>query len=135
MASMVLGEFVELLTAKLHEKSVPMPFRNERAWHLLFYKLKELPEESNKPIFLEKLRFDWDGPYPESRELSEFLHALHWNASVSANNPHYDTITLPEDVASIWLKRVDELDKGTKEFLDIALNYAKDDFSSVIEME
>ncbi|HTS49086.1 MAG TPA: hypothetical protein VMH05_14145 [Bryobacteraceae bacterium] len=104
-----------------------MPFDNESPWHELFYELKS-SESAGKPQFLASLRFDWDGPYPKCQELSDFLHALHWNACVDARNPHFDTITLPELIATEWSKRAGELDTPTKRFLDFAADRATDFF-------
>lgn len=125
---MVLGDFVEQLAASLHKQSVAMPFENECPWHELFYDLKREVSEG-KPAFLETLRFDWDGPYPKCRELSEFLHALHWNACVDARNPHFDQITLPEGIAEVWSRKADELDRPAKEFLNGAVTRARQMFA------
>ena len=114
---MVLGDFVEDLAAQLQQRNVAMPFENERPWHELFYELKRV-EMTGRPGFFTGLRFDWDGPYPKCFELSEFLHALHWNACVDARNPHFDRITLPPAVAEAWASRVAELDPETRKFLD-----------------
>jgi hypothetical protein len=128
MAQMTLGELVKQIAARMQKQSVPMPFRNERPWHELFYELKK-ENTADKPSFFDRLSFDWDGPYPKCRELSEFLHALHWNASVSANNPHYDTINLSKDVADLWEQRSRELEPSSKRFLDIAVDRAAKEFS------
>jgi hypothetical protein len=128
MAEMTLGEVVKQIAARMQKQNVPMPFRNERPWHELFYQLKK-DRLADKPRFLGQLIFDWDGPYPRCRELSEFLHALHWNASVSANNPHYDIINLSKDVADLWDQRSTELEASAKRFLDTAFGLAAKEFS------
>ena len=114
----------ELVTV-LHFEQVTMPFENERPWHELFYELKH---SEKTPGFFERLRFDWDGPYPRSRELSDFLHALHWNASVSAKNPIFDEISLTDDIADLWKKRLDSLEPGMLSFLNAASQMAKKKF-------
>jgi hypothetical protein len=88
--SLSLGQFVKLLSAKVvlsesddADSKGDLPFRNEKAWHLLFYRLKKVASPG-RPEFLDDLFFDWDGRYPKCRQLSEYLHALHWNASLSA---------------------------------------------------
>ena|ERR1035437_3318618 len=97
-----------------------MPFENEGPWHELFYALKQA-DKSGKPEFLRSLRFDWDGPYPKSQELSEFLHALHWNACIDARNPHFDKITLPPDIAEVWARDTDKLGIEEKNFCLLAI--------------
>jgi len=32
-----LGEFVKQLTVRIRDSKVPMPFKDEEPWHLLFY--------------------------------------------------------------------------------------------------
>lgn len=123
-----LSDFIKSLVAKLHKGKTVMPFHNERPWHLLFYELKKDTTISEKPLFLEQLRFDWDGPYPKSQKVSDFLQALHWNASVSASNPHYDKITLSDDVADLWQERFRKLDEKTKNFVDITFKRAQEEF-------
>jgi len=128
-----LGDFVKQLAALLHKERVDMPFKNQRPWHFLLYELKSVPPVPGKPKFFEELVFDWDGPYPKSQELSDFLHALHWNASVSANNPHYDTIKLTDDVAELWLRRYEELNQETKDFVTQALKRAQAEFPQALD--
>ncbi len=110
-----------------------MPFKNQRPWHLVLYDLKKASGAVGRPTFLDELTFDWDGPYPRSRELSEFLNALHWNASVSASNPHYETITLTNDVTKLWLNRYEHLDADTKNFLKKAVESAQKEFSKALD--
>lgn len=126
-----LGEFVKLLAALLHDKCVQMPFRDEDKWHLLFYELAK-SDDLEKPLFFRDIRFDWDGPYPKSQQLSEFLPALHWTASVSANNPHYETITLPNELAKIWLDQIEALNYETQEFLKHAAHNAQSMFKNTV---
>lgn len=125
MGQQCLTDFVKHLVASLYHNHVSMPFENERPWHELFY---ELRRQGEKPVFIEKLRFDWDGPYPHSRELSDFLHALHWNASVSANNPSFSEISLSDDIASLWTEEASELDAKDKSFLELTTKMAKAKF-------
>lgn len=126
-----LGEFVKLLAALLHEKDVQMPFRDEEEWHLLFYELAK-NDDLEKPPFFSNIRFDWDGPYPKSQQLSEFLPALHWTASVSANNPHYETISLPNELSKIWLDQIEALNDETKKFLKHAADNAQRMFINTV---
>jgi hypothetical protein len=124
-----LGDFVEELVALLVKKGVRIPFKNQRPWHHLFYGLKRSTSTPGKPPFLDRLFFDWDGPYPKSEELSEFLHALHWNASVSAGNPHFETISVSDGVAGLWLERLEKLDPESKKFLEEAATRAETEFA------
>jgi hypothetical protein len=131
---MSLGDFIKELAALLHKRGVSMPFKNQRPWHLVLYDLKTAPSAVGRPAFLDQLTFDWDGPYPKSRELSEFLHALHWNASVSVINPHYETITLTNEVAELWLNRYEQqLDPDTRTFLSAAAESAQKEFSKALD--
>ncbi len=99
--TVTLGQFVKELSALLANENVSIPFKNERPWHTLFYSLKTERDVPGRPTFFDRLQFDWDGPFPKSQELSEFLHSLHWNASVSATNPHYETINLSGPVKDL----------------------------------
>lgn len=123
-----LGEFVKQLTALFEENEIAIPFKNERQWHLLFYELKKEQNAVGRPQFFDDLEFDWDGPAPKSPELSDFLHSLHWNASVSASNPHYETINLSKEVKDLWLRRYKASDPETKRFFKAALTRAKTEF-------
>ena len=125
---MFLGDFVENLAARLQKQGVPMPFENEAPWHELFYDLKQT-EAAGKPAFFSSLRFDWDGHYPKCQELSEFLHALHWNACVDARNPHFDMISLPPGIAAAWEQRENGLDGPTRAFVETAADRARDLFA------
>ena len=113
---MSLGDFVQQILilldgAKLH-------FRHERPWHELLYRLKRDPNQQGKPRFLRDLFFDWNGPYPRSRELSEYLHGLHWTGCLSAPNPTYDSFTLKPEVRQIW-EQV-EIEPELREYLTAA---------------
>jgi hypothetical protein len=127
---MILGEFVEQLAAQLAQQQVQMPFEDERHWHELFYEFKK-SDWQGKPAFLHRLRFDWDGPYPKSYELSEFLQALHWNACVDARNPHFDRITLSEGIAAAWSRRFEGFDEPTRNFLMFSAARAREVFGAV----
>jgi hypothetical protein len=95
---LTLGEFVKVIVLMLHKKGVAMPFQNEEKWHELFYELKREKAKEGRPNFFDRLRFDWDGPYPKSQDLSEYLQALHWNGFVSVANPSYDRLSVDSEV-------------------------------------
>ena len=97
-----LGDFVKEMAALMKDAHLRLPLKDERPWHLLFFDLKRDRQVAGRPAFLDRLVFDWDGPSPKCQELSEFIHALHWNANVTASNPTYETLTLSEDVANRW---------------------------------
>ena len=97
-----LGDFVKEMAALMKDANLRLPLKDERPWHLLFFDLKRDRQAADRPTFLDRLVFDWDGPSPRCQELSEFIHALHWNATVTASNPSYETLTLSDDVASRW---------------------------------
>ena len=127
---MFLGDFVEQIAVRLQQQNVEMPFENEQPWHELFYELKRSTVDG-KPDFFSALRFDWDGPYPKCLELSEFLHALHWNACIDARNPHFDRITLPPAIAEAWSKREAQFDSAMRSFLEHSATRAKEVFGTV----
>jgi len=125
-----LGEFVRMLSARIvqDKPDTELPFKDERVWHFLFYELKKqnLP---GRPAFLDGLFFDWDGRYPKSQQLSEFLHALHWNASVSAGNPRYEGLRLSQETANSWGALADAIDtEEGKAFLATAVGRARQEF-------
>jgi hypothetical protein len=126
--TLTLGQFVKELTALFETNSIAIPFKNERPWHFLFYELKKDRNALGRPAFLDELEFDWDGPFPKSQELSNFLHSLHWNASVSASNPHYETISLSDPVKTLWFHRYEAEDANTKQFFSTVLDRARKEF-------
>lgn len=97
-----LGDFVKELAVLMRDKNLQLPLKDERPWHLLFFQLKQERGVEGRPAFFDKLVFDWDGPAPKCQELSEFIHALHWNATVTANNPTYEAIRLSDEIAALW---------------------------------
>jgi hypothetical protein len=97
---MSLGDFVQQVLVQLRDAK--MHFRDERPWHEFLYRLKKDQMGAGKPPFLDRLFFEWNGPYPRSPELSEFLHGLHWTGCLSAPNPSYDTFTTKPEVRAIW---------------------------------
>jgi hypothetical protein len=115
-----LGDFVQQLLLQLGDRQ--LRFKDERPWHELFYNLKTGPETPGKPAFLRDLFFDWNGEYPKNRELSEYLHALHWTGCMAAANPSYDQVKLNEDVGNLWRT---ELDPGLSQFLTGAAQVAR----------
>jgi hypothetical protein len=119
-----LGDFVRLLAALLHRRHVQIPFGKTEEWHLLFYELAG-GNDGRKPQFFQSLFFDWDGPYPKSQELAQFLQALHWTASASANNPYFETIELPEPLARRWLDEFEAMAPDTKQYLEQATERAE----------
>jgi len=122
-----LGEFVKQLTVRIHDKNLPMPFKDEEPWHLLFYKLKQ-DQVSGKPAFFQHLRFDWDGRYPRSQELSEYIHALHFTGCVGASNPSYDEIVLNPKLGELWSSQKPEGDLSR--FMDYAMKKVETEFAS-----
>lgn len=123
-----LGEFVKLLMLRFDSQGMTMPLRDEKPWHMLFYKLKVSGNAVGKPDFLRELLFDWDGPYPRSSELAEYLDTLHWTGCLSASNPQYDTVTVNSKVRQIWsdLPTNPELSS----FVDHAVQAAKGPFDA-----
>lgn len=96
-----LGEFIKLLTSRVDNDQMHMPFKDEQPWHMLFYRLKK-ENWPGKPAFLGDLQFDWVGRYPICQDLSDYIHALHFTGCMSASNPSYDEITLNKELADRW---------------------------------
>lgn len=127
---MSLGGIVMLLVANLDRDDVPLPFRYQEPWHLLFYALKVEPDAPGKPEFLRELVFDWDGSTPKCEELSEFLNGLHITANVSGHNPRFDLISVDDDDASSWMQDFEQLDRDSKAFVLHATEIARSEFVS-----
>ena len=125
---MTLGDFVKQLSALLAQEGRKLPLKDEDPWHYLFFELKRNREAPGRPTFLDSLIFDWDGPAPKCQELSEFIHALHWSASVSASNPTYETIQLSDEVIDAWQQPVANLGDEEKLFLERAVTRAREEF-------
>jgi hypothetical protein len=126
-----LGEMVKILVAKLHQMDVPLPFRDQRPWHLLFYELKEKPA-AGRPSFLDELIFDWDGYYPKSEELAGFLNALHVTANVAAQNPRFNTIRVDDADSERWARNLDTLGPDVRKFVEGATDHARERFRGEI---
>lgn len=127
---LTLTTFVKQLAAELSRQHVKMPLRNLRAWHLLLYRLKRAPGDK-KPAFLSDLWFDWDGPTPESPDLSDLLARLHGNASISAGNPSYAELSVPDPVAQQWRQDI-SLSPEDAEFVRSAAQTAKSVFEHAL---
>lgn len=123
-----LGEFVKQLTARIQENNdLRMPLRDDKPWHMLFYRLKK-DSTSGKPAFFDDLQFDWDGPYPVCQELSEYVHTLHFTGCMSAGNPSYDQITLNSGLAKKWNSV--QLEGELPKFLERAMQEVRTYFRS-----
>jgi hypothetical protein len=96
-----LGDFVQQLLLHIGTNK-ELHFKDERPWHELFYHLKRSPRRAGKPKFLEDMFFDWNGEYPRSRELSSYLHSLHWTGCMAAANPGYDRFKLNAKIGKLW---------------------------------
>jgi hypothetical protein len=118
---MSLGDFVQQILVQLNDNK--LYFKDERPWHEFFYRFKTAPDQKGKPRFLKALFFDWNGPYPRSQELSEYLHGLHWTGCLSAPNSAYDSFTLKSDVREIWQNT--EIEPELREFLNVAGDAAR----------
>jgi hypothetical protein len=121
-----LGEFVKQLTVRIHERDWPMPFKEEGQWHLLFYQFKR-EGQRGRPAFFDQLRFDWDGPYPRSQELSDYIHALHFTGCVAASNPSYDRLSLNDRLGALWSS--EKLEGDLSEFMDYAMGLVEKQFA------
>jgi hypothetical protein len=91
----------------------------------------KLPKNPGKPEFLNKLVFDWDAPYPKSQELGNFLTALHFTASVSAQNPRFDTILIDSAAQNRWMRNLEQGEPNLKSFIESAAELAQKEFAAV----
>lgn len=126
--SFALGDLLRVVVAKLTNASIEIPLQNETLWQKVFYSLKR--EFGGKFELLRDLRFDWDGPSPRSRELAEYIQALHWTGNISGSNPSWDRMTLAQDVASEWLEEIDTMSPEMRELTELAFEKAKAAFTS-----
>ena len=122
-----LGDFVKQLAVLMNQNGLVMLFKEERPWHALFYRLKK-DNVDGKPSFFNDLRFDWDGPYPKSQELSRFIQSLHWTGAVGAVNPSYERIVLRPEMSELWSSKLGDLSSADKDFLNRAVSMAKEEF-------
>lgn len=128
MEEIHLGDFVKFLIVRLQKNGVKLPLRNPELQHSLFCKLKAM-DGLEKPSFFDKLRFIWDGPYPKSLELSEFLHGLCMVGALICDSPQYENYILPKDMFTFWEQKFEELDEMTKQFIGTAANVASEEFA------
>jgi hypothetical protein len=122
-----LGDFIRLLAMTIPDHGRVMPFQDEAPWHTVFYRLKKETEDP-KPQFLANLSFDWDGPFPKSQDISDFLQALHWTGSVAALNPGYEQIIVPQGTQERWRIELKDLSPETKKILDRSIKLAAEEF-------
>jgi hypothetical protein len=123
-----LGDFVRSLLLLLQQNGISLNLENERAWHELFYALKNAPAgHSGRPKALADLLFDWDGPYPKSQELSSSLGALKTFGLV-CNSPRYTNYRIPRRLERLWAEHFDALPANVKGFLNIAYVSATERF-------
>lgn len=123
-----LGEFVKFLILLMQRNNVKFSFRAFGPWHLLFYRLKNMPETDGKPRFFENLNFNWDGTYPKSPELSEFLSALCWIGCVITTSPEFEEYRLSEGVERAWSEQFEPFGGEANQFLNKALLLAREEF-------
>ncbi len=124
---MTLGELVKYLAALLAEKEVPMPFKDEEPWHVLFHQLQG-ENRDWKPDFLKSLIFDWGGPFPKSKDLSRYLQLLHVTGCVGVTNPSYRQMELSEGLQKLWHSQVEKLPEPQRKFVEHAASLAQGSF-------
>jgi hypothetical protein len=110
-----LGQFVENVISVLSQRKIKIP-TEDRSWHELFYDLHK-EDRKGKPLCIEKMRFDWNGPYPESPELSEALsaHAMAFGVNICSMSMIVDESYAKTRIA---------MQKGFPKRLGSYLNYA-----------
>jgi hypothetical protein len=120
-----LGEFVKQVASRIPDE-LHMPLKDEKPWHMLFYRLKK-DSGLGKPVFFEDLEFDWVGPYPICQDLSDYIHALHFTGCMSAGNPTYDEISLNPGLAKKWA--AEQLSGNLPGFIGRAMELAREEFA------
>ena len=128
---LTLGGFIKQLAVRMQDAGIDMSFKDDKPWHMLLYKLRgEFKSRGN--TFLQSMQFDWDGPYPKSQDVSDFLQGLHWTGSVSALNPTYERIIVPNEVQKVWKAEGENLEDGDKTLLSRGLEIAQLELRSPI---
>jgi hypothetical protein len=125
---MTLGEFLKYLATLLSNKNTPMSFKDEEPWHLLLYRLQS-EQAAQKPAFLERLVFDWGGPFPKCKDVSRYLQLLHVTGCVDVSNPSYKKMELSDGLQKLWYSQVRELPKAQLKYVQHAATLAKEEFS------
>ncbi len=115
------AQFLFHLMAMMKNKRVIIPTKRE-GWHKLFYELKQ-KEREGRPSFLDKLWFDWDGPYPTSPWLSEALDRCAITHYVVS--PELREIAFSEDNMNVYLEKQQCFSPRLREYLDYASEEAK----------
>jgi len=60
------------ILCKLHGEGINLDLDNRERWQLVMFDLdKKYPDSIN-------MHFDWDGPYPTSPQVDNFLHSVKW---------------------------------------------------------
>jgi hypothetical protein len=126
---MTLGEFVKSLTALLSENDTSMLFKDEAPWHFLLHRLQEEPFDG-KPQFLNRLIFDWGGPFPKCKNLSRYLQFLHVSGCVGTTNPSYEKMVLNPALQELWYSQVQQMSEAQRKFLEHAAALAHEEFAA-----
>jgi len=126
---MTLGEFAKYLAALLSKNDIALLFKEEAPWHFVLFRLQEETFEG-KPEFLNRLRFDWGGPFPKCRELSRYLQFLHLTGCVGTVNPSYERMVLKPELRDLWCTEAEALPRPVQHFMKQALEVAKKEFSN-----
>jgi len=99
-------------------------------WHLLFYRLKN-ENIAGKPKFFERMRFDWDGPYPKSLALEHYLNCLVMFGTLVTTSPRFREYKLESRHVPLLRNKYDALNETAKQFLDNAIKLALEEFNRV----
>ena len=126
--SPTFGDLLRFVLARLKSASIEIPLENEREWQRLFYSLKQ--DFGKDYQVLQSIRFDWDGPSPRSKQLAEYIQALHWTGNISGSNPSWETLTLSDEIARDWLSELDELPPNFQKLTETAFERAKVAFNA-----
>ena len=126
-----LGEFVKLLLVVLRQKNIAFQMKNRKPWHVLTYRLKQ-SSAPGKLAFFDELWFDWDGPYPRSRELDELLSMLSITGAVETTSPRYGEWRLSDHMFSLWSGTYATLGRSDRQLLNFAAALAEEEFKKPV---
>lgn len=126
---MSLGDFVKFLIVVLQKRRVFLPLKECEPWHRLVYRITMFGETVGRPALLNDLRFDWDGSYPKTPGLTEFLCGLRVSGAVLCDSPCYENHRVSEDTLALWGTQFKKLDAATVVFLERAADIAAREFA------
>jgi len=128
MEVMFFGEFIKHFILSLQKNGIPVKLKEQKPWHLLFYRLKHECDVAELVPYLKELRFDWDAPYPKSPELSELLNNMCIVGVLKTTSPTFEHYTLTDGMEALIESRRGILNAHEKRCLEYAVQLARKEF-------